>query len=59
MEGKVGKKSTPLSGVKCVVNTCHYYAEGDHCTAEKIEIQHPNSIKSEDTDCKTFTPEQW
>jgi len=25
-------------GVKCVVNTCHYYKNGDLCTAGKIEM---------------------
>lgn len=43
-------------GIKCYVNTCHYYATGDHCTAQKIEVQHRNARNSSDTDCETFRP---
>jgi len=42
--------------VKCVVNTCHYYQNGDLCTASSIEIQAPNARNTEDTDCATFAP---
>lgn len=45
-----------LDGVKCVVNTCHYYKDGDHCTANKIEIRPRNAESSEETDCATFEP---
>ncbi|MDF2677813.1 MAG: hypothetical protein K0Q97_2143 [Bacillota bacterium] len=48
------KKINP--GVKCVVNTCHYYSEGDHCAASKIEVQHRNAHSSTETDCATFKP---
>lgn len=41
-------------GVKCIVNTCHYYKSGDQCTAGKIEIQPRNATSSEETDCGTF-----
>ncbi|HBV66745.1 MAG TPA: DUF1540 domain-containing protein [Clostridiales bacterium] len=43
-------------GVKCVVNTCHYYATGDYCNAQKIEVQHKNAKTSSETDCATFKP---
>lgn len=43
-------------GVKCVVNSCHYYKEGNLCTAGKIEIQPKNATSSEETDCGTFKP---
>lgn len=56
MQGRVEKKTDPLSGVKCVVNTCYYYAQGDHCTAAKIEIQPNNAANTEETDCATFAP---
>lgn len=56
MQGKVDKTNAHLPGVKCVVNTCHYYASGDYCTAGKIEIQHRNASTSEETDCATFAP---
>lgn len=51
---KVEKMSSPNEGIKCVVNTCHYYMSGDHCMAEKIEIQPRNACNSEETDCTTF-----
>ncbi|MBU5310564.1 DUF1540 domain-containing protein [Tissierella carlieri] len=44
-------------GVKCVVNTCHYYENGDLCTAGKIEIRPRNASSSEETDCATFQPD--
>lgn len=44
-------------GVKCVVNTCHYYCEGNHCDAPKIEVQHRNANSSTETDCATFKPQ--
>jgi hypothetical protein len=46
----------PNQGIKCVVNTCHYYMNGDHCSAERIEVQPRNAGNSEDTDCATFIP---
>ena len=45
-----------LSGVKCVVNSCKYYADGNHCTAQKIEIQPQNAHNTQETDCATFKP---
>jgi hypothetical protein len=53
---KVNKMSRPNQGIKCMVNTCHYYISGDHCTAEKIEVQPKNAVGGEDTDCATFVP---
>jgi hypothetical protein len=47
----------PNHGIKCVVNTCHYYMSGDHCAAEKIEVQPRNAHDTHETDCATFTPE--
>ena len=29
----------PNEGIKCVVNTCHYYMNGDHCSAKMIEVE--------------------
>ncbi|NLW21870.1 MAG: DUF1540 domain-containing protein [Tissierellia bacterium] len=52
----VDKTNQPLEGVKCVVNTCQYYKEGDHCTAAKIEIKPRNATTTEETDCATFKP---
>jgi len=43
-------------GVKCVVNTCSYYKEGDRCAAGQIEIRPRNAKSSDETDCATFEP---
>ena len=51
---KVNKMSSPNTGIKCRVNTCYYYMDGDHCTAEKIEVDPQNAANSEETDCSTF-----
>lgn len=51
------KMNTPNQGIKCEVNTCHFYMQGDHCTAEKIEVQCKNATDSKQTDCATFTVE--
>lgn len=51
------KMSQPNAGIKCVVNTCTYYMAGDHCTADRIEVQPRNAANSQDTDCSTFMPE--
>ncbi|HSH35198.1 DUF1540 domain-containing protein [Schnuerera sp.] len=53
----IEKTNEPLHGVKCVVNTCHYYIPGDYCSAAKIEIQPRNATSTEETDCATFKPE--
>ncbi|SDZ22228.1 protein of unknown function [Proteiniborus ethanoligenes] len=53
---RVEKTNKPLNGVKCVVNTCHYYAQGDYCSAAQIEIQPRNASSTEETDCATFSP---
>jgi hypothetical protein len=54
---KVKKMKGPNTGIKCVVNTCYYYMDGDHCSAEKIEVQPRNASNSEQTDCATFIKE--
>lgn len=56
MELKTNETGTTNPGVKCVVNTCHYYTSGDHCTAQRIEVQHKNAQSSQETDCATFKP---
>lgn len=54
---KVNKMDHPNQGIKCIVNTCHYYMNGDHCAAERIEVQPRNARDSHQTDCATFVPE--
>lgn len=53
---RVEKMNHPNEGIKCVVNTCHYYMNGDHCAAQMIEVQSRNASNSEQTDCATFIP---
>jgi len=50
----VKKMDKPNEGVKCVVNTCEYYMNGDHCAAEKIQVEPRNATSSNQTDCSTF-----
>jgi len=58
MSGRVGKSNSAIGRVKCVVNSCTYYGDGDHCMASQIEIQPPNSTDTQTTDCATFAPRQ-
>lgn len=51
-----GRESEPITRVKCVVDSCHFYESGDRCVASSIEIQPPNASDSEETDCATFRP---
>lgn len=53
---RVNKMDHPNQGIKCVVNTCHYYMSGDQCSAEKIEVQPRNAADTQETDCATFIP---
>ncbi len=48
------KMDHPNDGIKCSVNTCYYYMNGDHCTAEKIHVEPRNATSSDQTDCATF-----
>lgn len=57
MSERANKMTQPNGGIKCMVNTCHYYGTGDHCHADKIEVQSPNAKSSEMTDCSTFLSE--
>ncbi|WP_074042229.1 DUF1540 domain-containing protein [Desnuesiella massiliensis] len=50
------KMNTPNQGIKCVVNSCHYYMSGDHCSASLIEVQPRNANSTQETDCATFIP---
>ncbi len=55
MKAKKMDKANP--GIKCVVNTCYYYMDGEHCCANKIEVQPRNASDSNTTDCATFIPQ--
>ena len=46
-----------ISGIVCSVQQCAYHAEGNKCTAEKIEVGSNNACCSScDTECVTFKP---
>ncbi|MEW6308157.1 MAG: DUF1540 domain-containing protein [Bacillota bacterium] len=47
-------RQTPISRVKCVVDSCRFYESGNHCVASQIEIQPPDARDTEETDCATF-----
>jgi hypothetical protein len=51
------KMNHPNDGIACVVNTCHYYMQGDRCSADRIQVEPKNANQSEQTDCATFIPE--
>lgn len=55
---RVEKQDDAISRVKCVVNSCRYYGDGDHCLASSIEIQPPEAHDTEETDCATFSPKR-
>ncbi|MDF9296267.1 DUF1540 domain-containing protein [Geobacillus stearothermophilus] len=45
--------------VLCEVRNCHYWAEGNRCSADAIYVvSHAGKMASDssETDCKTFTP---
>jgi hypothetical protein len=50
----IRKMDKPNEGIKCIVNTCEYYMNGDHCAAEKINVEPRNATESDQTDCATF-----
>lgn len=51
----IRKLEKPNEGVKCIVNTCEYYMNGDHCAAEQIKVEPRNAKNSGETDCSTFS----
>ena len=53
---RIAKADKPIDRVKCVVSTCTYWQQDDHCLASAIEIQPPNAGNTETTDCATFAP---
>lgn len=58
MPERVDRREDPISRVKCVVDTCEYYTNGNRCTAQTIEIQPPGAQDTSTTDCATFHPRQ-
>lgn len=56
MQAKKMEVANP--GIRCAVDTCHYYMCGDHCCAEQIQVGPKGALGSGDTDCTTFVPHQ-
>lgn len=47
------------NGVKCSVDSCHFWKAGNKCAAEKIQVNtysEERAYKSGHTGCKTFRP---
>jgi hypothetical protein len=47
--------------VLCEVNNCKYWSEGNQCTADSIYVVSSIGTEAhsqEETDCKTFVPEE-
>jgi hypothetical protein len=49
-----------LPGVKCTVQNCKFWHQGEHCTASAIEVNVDGgggqARQSEQTNCHTFAP---
>ncbi len=52
------KMDHPNDGIKCSVNTCYFYMNGDYCSAERIQVEPRNADTAEQTDCATFRKHQ-
>jgi hypothetical protein len=50
------KESSPITRVKCVVDNCEFWENGNHCLASAIEVQPPHAGDTQETDCATFQP---
>ena len=46
--------STQGPVVRCIVNTCKHYKNGDYCSASHINIEPRNASTNQMTDCATF-----
>lgn len=58
IQSKGGIFSMP-NDVKCSVNSCHFWKQGNKCAAEKIQVNmysEERALRSGDTGCKTFRP---
>jgi len=56
MGEQVKRINAPIGRVRCRVDSCKYYAAGDLCMAQNIEVQPPGASRSQDTNCATFIP---
>jgi len=50
----VQKMDHPNDGIKCSVDTCYYYMNGDFCSAPRIHVGPHGASSSDQTDCNTF-----
>lgn len=51
-------KSSANTRVKCVVDSCEFWENGNHCIASAIEVQPPHASDTQETDCATFIPKE-
>lgn len=56
MHHNIHRESSPITRVKCVVDSCEFWESGNHCIASSIEIQPPHAADTQETDCATFRP---
>lgn len=45
----------PLSGVRCVVNSCVHHSEDNKCLAGTITVGGRSACAKSETDCETFS----
>ncbi|GEM_PF-1856012 len=51
---RVKRINAPVGRVKCYVEYCKYYATGDLCMAQNIEIRPSGGGNSKAVNCATF-----
>ena len=49
-------KSSANTRIKCIVDSCEFWENGNHCVASVIEVQPPHASDTQETDCATFIP---
>ena len=45
-----------ISGVCCRVESCRHHADGDVCTASRIDVKSESAVTKAETFCGTFAP---
>lgn len=55
---KAVKMNRPNESIKCTVNSCFYYGNGDCCTADRIQVEPRDAHSIQETGCYTYTDKQ-
>ena len=50
------RKTQPISGVSCTVESCRHHARGGICTAQHIDVKNEKALTRAETFCGTFAP---